>query len=631
MSQAAADQSGPVKRQTTRGDDALRKFHDEDDLERVYDLRMIARLWPNVAPHRALLLGSLLLLLTMAGLALVRPLIMKTALEGLELSDELARAHLLQWGVILVSVMVVEQVLAFPQMYWVQVAGARAMAQLRRRLFTFLHERSLSFFDKTPIGRLVTRVTNDVDAIGEMFSSGALNAVGDLIRLVAIVVIMMSMDVMMSVFAFAVLPLVFIGVNWTRKKMRVAYREVRSKTARINAFINEQVSGIEVVQAYAREERSEEAFDRHNYDYRTANLRAIGLDATLDAAIEMLGSFCIASVLWYAGAKASGRIDFPTLFAFVAYIDMFFMPVRNLSARYTQIQSALAGSERVFQLLASEDEDAALEVSSQSRSDWPDPDEPIAFALRNVTFGYKPSVPVLHDVSIEAKRGETIAVVGPTGSGKSTVASLLLRLYEVSRGDVEVFGVDVRQLDRRDLRSQFAVVPQDVFLFPGTIASNIAAGDADFDKMRVRDVLDNIGALDLFERRDGGLDAEVLERGSNFSAGERQLIAFARALYRNPPLLILDEPTASIDSDTEARLQIAMDRAMEGRTALMIAHRLSTIRSANRIVALHQGCVIEQGTHEELLEQDGVYARLYRLQVARKAIDEKAEKLVLEK
>ncbi|MEZ4442059.1 MAG: ABC transporter ATP-binding protein [Polyangiaceae bacterium] len=623
--EGAADDSGKVARQTRRGEDALAAFHDEEDLGRVYDYRMLARLWPYVRPWRAYLLGSLIMLLMMAAFGMLRPLVMKEALTGLDAPGGADR--LTRYGFILAGVIALEQILAFPQMYWVQIAGAGGMAALRRELFVFLHSRSLGFFDKRPIGRLVTRVTNDVDAIGEMFSSGALNAIGDLVRLVAIVAIMLSLDWQMSLFAWAVVPPVAILVNWTRKQMRTVYREVRVKTARMNAFINEQVNGVDVVQAYAREARSQEEFEAINYAYRAANMRAIVLDATLDAAIEMVSSVCVAAILWYAGGQSHG-VSFPTLFAFVAYIDMFFMPVRNLSARYTQIQSALAGAERVFQLLASEDEDARLELASGVVSqDWPPPHPEHAFRFEGVTFGYKPGTPVLEDLNITAEVGDTIALVGPTGSGKSTIASLLLRLYEAQQGTIEVLDRDVGELDRQELRSQFAVVPQDVFLFPGTIATNVAAGDAEPDRARVKEVLERIGALDLVERRQGGIDAEVQERGGNFSAGERQLIAFARALYRDPRLLILDEPTASIDSDTEARLQRAMQTAMAGRTALVIAHRLSTIKDATRIVCLHQGRVVEQGTHDELIEHDGVYARLYRLQVARRAIEERVGRL----
>jgi ATP-binding cassette subfamily B protein len=625
--QTASESPQPSgERRAKTAEDALRKFHEEEDLERVYDLRMLLRLWPLVRPHRRFIYGSVVLLLVMAVFGLARPLIMKAALEGFRQPGGAER--LTRYGFMLAGVIAVEQALSFPQLYWIQLAGARGMASLRSEIFRFLHTRSLGFFDRTPIGRLVTRVTNDVDAMGDMFASGALNAIGDLVRLAAIVVIMLALDWRMSLFAFAVLPPILLLVNWTRKRMRVVYREVRTKTARMNAYINEQVNGVGVVQAYAREKKSQEEFDAINGAYREANVRAIGLDALLDASIEMVSSICVASILWYAGARAvSPGVDFATLFAFVAYIEQFFMPVRNLSQRYTQIQSALAGAERVFQLLSSEDEDANLELRSGAESvDWPG-DGDVAFRLEDVTFSYKAGTPVLSDVSIHADRGETIALVGPTGSGKSTIASLLLRLYEVDEGAVTVFDRDVRELDRTELRRQFAVVPQDVFLFPGSVLENVAAGDADPDRDRVVEVLDKIGALELFESRDGGIDATVMERGSNFSAGERQLIAFARALYRDPPLLILDEPTASIDSDTEAQLQRAMDAAMRGRSALVIAHRLSTIRNADRIICLHQGAVIEQGTHDELLELDGVYARLHRLQVARQAIEERVGQL----
>jgi ATP-binding cassette subfamily B protein len=622
---AAATDEARGSDQKSKGEAALRRFHDEEDLERVYDLRMVLSLWPLLRPERRRVLGSIALLVSMSALGLSQPLIMKSALASFA---EEGAAQLWRHGLLLAGLIVLEQLLAFPQLYWIQVAGARAMTALRSQIFTFLHSRSLAFFDRTPLGRLVTRVTNDVDAIGEMFSSGALNAIGDLIRLAAIVVILVTLDWRMSLFAFAVLPPVALMVNWARKRMRFAYRDVRAKTARMNAFLNEQVNGVGVVQAYARERQSEAAFDVINDSYREANTRAIVLDALLDASIEMVSSICIAAILWYAGVRTiSPAIDFATLFAFVLYIDQFFTPIRNLSQRYTQIQSALAGAERVFELLASEDEDARLEQKSQAEhDDWPG-DGHTAFALENVTFAYKAGHEVLSEVSLSARRGETIALVGPTGSGKSTIASLLLRLYEAQHGSVKVFDRDVRALDRSELRRQFAVVPQDVFLFPGSVANNVGASEATPDRERVLAVLEQIGARELFEAREGGIDAEVMERGSNFSAGERQLIAFARALYKNPPLLILDEPTASIDSDTETRLQRAMDAAMAGRTALVIAHRLSTIKNADRIVCLHQGRVIEQGSHDELIAHDGVYARLYRLQAARQAIADRVEQL----
>ncbi|MBK8259692.1 MAG: ABC transporter ATP-binding protein [Polyangiaceae bacterium] len=603
---------------------------------------MLLRLWPFVKPHAAALISSLFMLLLSSALAVSRPLLMRSAFDAFGQPN--GESRLTTLGIIVAGVLLFEQLLAFPQMYLMQIAGARAMGDMRLFVFKFLHTRKLSYFDKTPVGRLVTRVTNDVDAINEMFASGALNAFGDLLRLVVIVVIMLTLNWKMSLLAFAALPIVAIGVNWTRRRIRDAFREIRLKTARMNTYLNEQISGMAVVQAYAREERSAEEFDEINTAYRAANNRSIVYDASLDAAIEMVSSVCIAAILWYAGVRShESHVSFGTLFAFVAYIEMFFVPIRDLSARYTLLQSAMAGAERVFELLDNKDEDAAgaPEASTSEKPSSPGKKAAIsamtspaatgsdglnnddggpkktAFELSHVDFEYKPGVPVLRDVSLAADAGEKIAIVGATGAGKSTVTAVLLRLYEIKAGVVYAFGKDIRSLPRAELRRLFAVVPQDVFLFPGTVATNIAAGDAEPDMENVVRALKRIDALDLFERRDGGLQAPVNERGSNFSAGERQLIAFARALYRDPPILILDEATANVDSDTEARLQRALDGAMRGRTALVIAHRLSTIRAADRIVVFHKGRVVEQGTHEALLEHRGVYARLYELQFSR--------------
>jgi ATP-binding cassette subfamily B multidrug efflux pump len=429
-----------------------------------------------------------------------------------------------------------------------------------------------------------------------------------------IVAVMLSMDWQMSLIAFAALPPVMLFVNWTRRRIRDAYREIRVKTARMNSYLNEQVSGMAIVQAYAHEGAAAAEFDAINEGYRRANNRSIVYDASLDAAIEMIGSLCIASVLWFAGLQPAG-VGFGTLFAFIAYIEMFFVPIRDLSTRYTLVQSAMTGAERVFELMDNPDQDApaARDRAAAAASD----DAAPAIELDHVTFGYKPGVPVLHDVSLVARRGERIALVGATGAGKSTIASLVLRLYEPGEGAIRVEGRDILDWDPDQLRARFAVVPQEVFLFPGTLASNIAAGDEAPDLDRVRAALTSVGALDLFQRREDGLLAKVAERGSNFSAGERQLIAFARALYRDPPMLILDEATANVDSATEARLQRAVELVMRGRTCLVIAHRLSTIRAADRIVVFHRGRVAEQGSHDELLARDGVYAKLHALQFAK--------------
>jgi ATP-binding cassette subfamily B multidrug efflux pump len=605
-----------VKRRST--DEVLRAFHEETDITKAYDARLLGRLWPFARPHAGALYLSFVLLLVTAGASLVRPLIMRSILDAGSIAKDPQAMMRGAW--LLLGVVVVEQTLGFFQMYSMQLAGARAMADLRVHVFRFLQGLRLGFFDRQPIGRLVTRVTNDIDAITELFASGALNAVGDLVRLFGIVVMMLILDWRLSLIAFAALPPVALFVNRIRHGSRKAFRDIRTKTARMNAFLNEQVSGMAVVQAFGREHAASAEFDQTNLAYRDANFRAIKFEASLDAAIEMVSSMCVALILVAAGVHAA---SVGLVVAFIAYIRQFFEPISNLSQRYTLLQSALTGAERVFELLDTAELDASTAAPSPAHADsdvvMSHGSSEMAFEFAHVDFEYKKGVPVLHQVNLSVKKGEKIAIVGATGSGKTTIASLLLRLYEPSVGAVRVLGRDVCDYPAGALRRNFAVVPQDVYLFPGSIASNVAVGEATPDPKRVEEVLDHVSGLDLFARREGGIDAKVAERGANFSAGERQLIAFARALYKNPPILILDEATASVDSDTESRLQRALAVLMEGRTALIIAHRLSTIRAVDRIVVLSKGRIVEEGPHDELLAKNGLYARLYRLKSAQDA------------
>lgn len=600
-------------RPLSRAEQKLRAFHEEGAISRTYDLRLVGRLWPYIKPHRRYIALSLVTLVVMVAVNLFRPILMGDVVRSAMQGDP---ARLMRNGFSLAALLVVLQTMTFAQMYMMQVAGARAMADLRAHIFLFLQRLELAFFDRTPVGRLVTRATNDVDAVGEVFASGVLNAVGDLLSLAGIVVMMLVLDLRLSLIAFAALPVVGVVVNFVRKRSRVAYRDIRTKTARLNAFLNEQVSGIVVVQAYAREAAMAEDFDGINEAYREANKRSIFYEALLDAAIEMVGILCIASVLFWTGFHRLGAhvVSFATVVTFTQYIKQFFEPVSTLATRYTVLQSAMAGAERIFQLLDETVLDAPVRAKDECASDGPE-DEAVAF--ENVTFEYKPGIPVLSDVNLVVRRGEKVALVGATGAGKTTVGSLALRLYEVKTGNVRVLGKDIRSYDRHALRVNFSVVPQDVFLFAGTVLSNVAMADPSPDRARAEWALTKVGALELFQRREGGLDALVDERGSNFSAGERQLIAFARAVYREAPVLILDEATASVDSDTEVRLQRALEAVMEGRTALMIAHRLSTIRAADRIIVFHKGRMVETGTHDDLMAKGAVYARLYRMQFAR--------------
>ncbi|MBK8998992.1 MAG: ABC transporter ATP-binding protein [Myxococcales bacterium] len=588
----------------------LKAFHEESALGKIYDRRLIARLWPYLRPHRRLLGFALAGVLVTAATSLVRPLVMLHAIDKGVLAGD--PAVLMRSGLVLLGVVVFEQVLNYVQVYTTQVLGARATSDLRRDIFAFLHQLRIGFFDRQPVGRLVTRVTNDVDAILELFASGALSAAGDLLRLLGIVVLMVMLDWQLSLITFAATPLVLLLMVAVRGRMREAFREIRAKTARMNATMNEQVAGMGVVQAYRREDRAAEEFDSINRAYRDANIASIKFESMQDAAIEMLTAVCLASIVVAFGYH---RVSFGTVVAFNAYVVQFFEPISMLAMRFTLLQSAMAGAERIFGLLDGTD---PAERDAPPKPAEPTGDRELALELDRVTFAYKPGVPVLRDVSFAAKRGEKLALVGPTGAGKSTVTQLLLRLYEVESGTVRVNGDDVAGLARAELRRRFAVVPQDVYLFPGTVCSNIAAGETP-DRERVRQALERLGALDLFERRPQGIDCPVNEHGANFSAGERQLIAFARALYRDAPILILDEATANIDSDTEARIQRALEELMRDRTAVVIAHRLSTIRRADRIVVFHKGRVVEQGNHAELLELGGLYAKLHELQFARRA------------
>jgi ATP-binding cassette subfamily B protein len=588
-----------------RTEQILAAFHDEERFTKGFDRRLIGQVWTFLKPHRRLMGLAVFVLVVTSAVSLMRPLVMMRGIDEAVLKGD--RRALVQIGLLFAGMLLVEQIFGFFHMYVMQIVGARAMADLRRHVFRFLHGRRLAFFDRQLVGRLVSRVTNDVDAILEAFASGAINGIGDVLRLAGIIVLMITLDLRLSIIGFIAVPPVALFVWLIRRPMREAMRQIRARTSRMNAIMNEQVSGMSLIQAYGRQGAAQRDFDETNVAYRDANVRSIKWEAIQDAAIDMVGSVCLASVIVALGYRP---VSFGTVVAFSAYLAQFFEPISLLAQRYTLVQGALTGAERVFSLLATGEEDA------QAKPGAPRGDESLALELTDVNFSYKPGIPVLSDLSFKVKRGEKVALVGPTGSGKTTITALVLRLYEAERGVVRVLGDDVMTLERHDLRRRFAVVPQDVVLFPGTIAENVAAG-VEPDRERVRDVLARIGALDLFLARERGIDAEVGEYGANFSAGERQLVAFARALYRDAPILILDEATASIDSDTESRLQRALTELLKGRTALVIAHRLSTIRSADRILVLRAGKLVEQGTHEELLRHDGLYAKLHELQFSR--------------
>jgi ATP-binding cassette subfamily B multidrug efflux pump len=586
------------------------------------DLGLLRNLLPFLKPHWPLLAAALLLVPVTSLATLVQPYLVKRVVDAV-----LAHPDPNEWTrmvQLFALATVVHFTAGFVQTYTMQLAGQRSMADLRRHTFRKTQRMAVSYYDKTPVGRVLTRVTNDVDSLSELFASGAVMAIADLVTLTGILCFMFALDARLTVITFLVLPPLGAAVEWIRRRAREAFRDIRSRISELNTYLSEQVQGVQIVQAYGREKASQAEYDKINQDYRGANYRAIYLDALLYSVVDTVSIICVALVLWYASIHAgilhgsAGEAAYiGTVVAFYQYIQQFFVPIRDLSTKYTIIQSAMAAAERVFGFLNDpevEPEDGVRQPAATRSSRVPDPEVAIEFS--HVHFGYRPDESVLHDVSFRVKRGEHLALVGATGAGKSTTVSLILRLYELTAGTIEVDGRDIYARSRQELRKLFAIVPQDVFLFAGSVAQNVAfsASANEVDEARVRDVLSRVGALDLVERRPLGIHATVDERGSNFSAGERQLLAFARALYRDAPFLILDEATANIDSETEARLQAAVVELMRGRTAIVIAHRLSTIREADRIVVFHRGRVAEQGTHAELLALGEVYAHLHRLQ-----------------
>lgn len=615
--QSPAKNAAAEPKKKSAGADAERAFHEEGGLGKVYDTALLRKLWPYLRPYKWIFVLSLLLMPVASELLVTQPRLMRDAIDrGVMVGNAqvLSRTSML-----LAVILLAEFAVRFVQMYTMQWVGQRAMAALREDAFRFLLKQRLAFFDRQPVGRLVTRVTNDVDALGELFASGAVSALGDLFTLTRIVIAMLMLSVKLSLFAFAAVPPLLFLVNRFRKQAREAFREIRGKTARMNTYLGEQVSGITVVQAFGQQERCQAEFDEINVAYRTANYQSIRYDAMLFAVVEMFASVCTA-VLLFVGARAVGfgtadAATIGTFVAFVQYIQRFFEPLRELSGKYTILQSAMAGAERIFQLLSQAEPDAGVDPAIAKRAaELANAETRIEFA--NVKFSYGTSKQVLRGVTFAVKKGETVALVGATGAGKTTVLSLVQRLYEIDDGTISVDGLDVRGISSEELRKKFSVVPQDAYLFPGDVLSNLTVGDDHPDLARAEACARDVGLNDVLAKRGAGLNSKVEERASNFSAGEKQLIALARALYRTPEILLLDEATSSVDSETEAVLQAAIERALKGRTAIVIAHRLSTIRNADRIVVFHKGVVAESGTHDELIAKGGIYARLHQLQFA---------------
>jgi ATP-binding cassette subfamily B protein len=586
----------------------------DDVIGKALDGALLRRIFRYVWPYRTLIALSIALLPLAAGIELAQPWLLKKAID-----EHIAVGHLEGLdtiGLLYLLALLLQSLSIFAGTYLTQLVGQKAMNDLRVQVHAHVLALSAAFFDKTPLGRLMTRLTSDVEALTEMFASGLVSLVGDFVRLGFILVVIFRIDWRLALFSLASAPVLYAVAAFFRSWVRDAFREIRGKMARLNAFLQEHLSGIKVVQVFAREARVEAEFDVINSDYRRANSRAIFADASLYSIVEAVGAIAVASLLWYGGGRiARGTLTFGVVVMFIQYLEKFFAPIRDLSTKYTVMQQAMAAAERVFTLLDTESPDAAPMGAQAPAGGAAPADEAPLIELDHVTFGYREDRPVLSEVSLKIRRGETLAIVGATGAGKSTIIKLLPRLYEVRGGAIRIGGADVRAIDKKALRRRIVVVSQDVFMFSGTLRDNLGLGDPALDDARLLEAARRVGADRVIARRPGGLDAPVVERGGNYSSGERQLIAFARALARDPEILVLDEATASVDPETERVIERGIGELMRGRTSIVIAHRLSTVQRASRIVVIHHGHIAEEGTHDELLARGGHYALLYRLQM----------------
>jgi ATP-binding cassette subfamily B protein len=587
------------------------QIHDEESLGKIYDSRLVRRLWRYVRPHRALLLLSLLLMLGVSTAQLVQPYLIKLAIDRHITAGKMEGLGLL--ALLFTLALALEFLLRFGQLYVLERAGQNVVFDLRGHTFAHLQRLPSSYFDRNPVGRLMTRVTTDVEAIHEAFTSGLVVMLADLAKLAGIVAILFWMDWRLALVTMVVVPPLAL-VTWAfGLRLRKAYRRLRVMVARLNSFLQETVSGMRIVQLFARERETMRHFREINAEHRGAQLESVRFDSLFSALAELVGSVTLAAIVWAGGWRIlAGAISFGTLVAFIDYAGKFFRPLQELAQRYTTMQSAMASAERIFKLLDTEatDRSPADPFRPASR-----PQGEIVF--ENVTFGYREDEPVLHDVSFRIGAGERVGIVGWTGSGKSTLIRLLARLYDVWEGRILLDGVDIRNYDLHELRRSVGVVLQDHFLFAGSVAANISLGDPRVTEEQVRQAARAVHANRFIEALPGGYDEQVRERGSNFSMGEKQLLSFARAVAFDPAVLVLDEATASVDPETEDRIQSALSKILSGRTSIIIAHRLSTVRDADRIVVLHQGRLTEQGSHAELVGMEGgIYRALHRLQTA---------------
>ncbi len=593
---------------------------EEEVLGKAYDSRLMRRLLGYIRPYRGMVALSLFFLLIQSILQVLGPLLTRTAVDrylqpqpATTVFDPVLPAD--PWSGLARIALLYFCVLAgtflseFAQTYLMQYTGQLAMFDLRRQLMEHLQRLDLSFYDRNPVGRLVTRVTTDVDVLNDLFASGLVTILGDLLVLSFIVAVMFRMSPLLAGIMLAAMPFVILVTIVFRRSVAQSYRRIRLAIARINSYLQEHITGMVVLQLFNREERSGREFEVINRDHMNAYKNAITAYGWFYPIVEFISMIALASILTYGGFRVQrGTLTLGVVVAFLQYGLRFFRPIQDLSEKYNILQGAMASSERIFKLL--DTEPSILPPAAPRAVER----EIAAIEFDHVWFAYKEDDWILQDVSFRISPGETVAVVGHTGAGKTTIISLLLRFYDVQRGSIRIGGVDIREFDPLDLRRQFGVVLQDPYLFTGTVGENIRLGTESIRQEEIEAAAEQVNLLDFVRSLPEGFAQPVRERGSGLSTGQKQLISFARALAHSPRYLILDEATSSVDTETELRVRDALNRMVEGRTSIVIAHRLSTIQRADRILVMHKGRLRESGTHQELLAQRGIYWKLYQLQ-----------------
>ncbi len=587
-------------------------IHEEAIAGKAYDTALLRRFIRYVAPYRFSVIVVMIILPLVAACRLAQPWIIKLAIDSHIITRQLAGLEKVALGFL--AILLVESLLSFLEVYLLQSVGQRVMSDIRSELYRHVMHLPVSWFDRVPTGSAVTRLTSDVEVLGEMFASGIITIVGDILLLIGIISVMLWMNLKLSLVTFTILPLLLYVAYSFRRRMRASFREVRARLGTMNSFLNECIAGISIIQIFNRQRDEERRFHELNASYRDANMPVIFWDASLYALVEALSSVAVALIIWYGGGEIiTGALTFGVLVAFIQYIEKFFAPIRDLSAKYSVMQGAMASLERIFALLDTPAREILPmdhpEETTTGRDSSPTP----LIEFRDVSFSYQEGNDILSDFNLTVHQGELIALVGESGGGKTTITRLLTRLYEIERGSILLGGTDIRTMELTEVRQRVGVVLQDPCLFAGTIEFNICLGD-ERARGRVRQAAVAVGADRFIDRLPLGYDELVRERGSNFSVGEKQLISFARAVAFDPEILILDEATASIDSASEQMIQEGIKGMMAGRTSLVIAHRLSTIRDAHRIITIQHGVKVEEGTHDQLLAAEGTYFKLHQLQ-----------------